>query len=182
MKIYPFTTLCWMNKDQNIKPNKFSQPIRKCISHSYWKQIHCLKLLFSVSTSIYLFEFNNINSRIKCEICSKLTIEAPDIILVLNCWLWIYLAHSSSVFFGWLWTWKWQMKHFIALFRIPVTFKKQPITVSSNYLFFVRNSSILDVAQGLNWNCNVIYKTSKGYQGAQHEQVSPWGSMKNSPS
>ena len=32
MNIYPLATLCWVNKDE------------KYISHSYWKQIYCLKL------------------------------------------------------------------------------------------------------------------------------------------
>ena len=36
IKIYPFATLCWVNKD-HIKPNKFLQTIRQYISHSYWK-------------------------------------------------------------------------------------------------------------------------------------------------
>ena len=27
MNIYPFETLCWVNKDENMKPKKFSQPI-----------------------------------------------------------------------------------------------------------------------------------------------------------
>ena len=27
VKIYPFVTLCWMNKDKNIYPNKLAQPI-----------------------------------------------------------------------------------------------------------------------------------------------------------
>ena len=49
---------------------------------------------FSGPTNIYLFEFSNINNRIKCKICSKLTIEAPDVSL------WIYLTHYSSVFFA----------------------------------------------------------------------------------
>ena len=30
----------------------------------------------------YLFKFNNFNNRIKCEICSKLTIELSDVVLV----------------------------------------------------------------------------------------------------
>ena len=46
VKIYSFTTLCWVNKDENTKPNKFTQPIGQYIAHSYWKQIHCLKLPF----------------------------------------------------------------------------------------------------------------------------------------
>ena len=33
-------------------------------------------------TGIYLFKFSNDNSRIKCEIGSKLTFEAPDLVLV----------------------------------------------------------------------------------------------------
>ena len=27
VKIYPFATLCWVNKDENMQSNKFSQPI-----------------------------------------------------------------------------------------------------------------------------------------------------------
>ena len=45
----------------------------KCIVWSY---------SFSDLTCIYLFECSNINSRIKCKICSKLIIEAPDVVLV----------------------------------------------------------------------------------------------------
>ena len=37
---------------------------------------------FSGLTSIYLFKFVNINCKIKCKICSKLTLEAPDFLLV----------------------------------------------------------------------------------------------------
>ena len=37
---------------------------------------------FSGPASIYLFEFSNINSRIKCEICLKLTTEVPHVVLV----------------------------------------------------------------------------------------------------
>ena len=33
-------------------------------------------------TSNHLFEFSNINSRIKCKICSKLTTETPDVAVV----------------------------------------------------------------------------------------------------
>ena len=33
-------------------------------------------------TTIYLFEFSNINCRIKSNICSKITMEAPDVVLV----------------------------------------------------------------------------------------------------
>ena len=34
-------------------------------------------------TGIYLFEFSNINSKINFEICSKLAIEAPDVLVSL---------------------------------------------------------------------------------------------------
>ena len=36
----------------------------------------------SGSTGIYFIEFNNNDSRIKWEVCSKLTITAPDVVLV----------------------------------------------------------------------------------------------------
>ena len=78
---YPFATLYWV-KQENIYPHKFSKPIRKYIFLSYWKQIYCLKLQFlSPNRHINLIKFSNINSRIKCKICSKLTIEAPDVVL-----------------------------------------------------------------------------------------------------
>ena len=62
VKIHPLVTLCWVNKGENIWPNKFSQSIteNKFIVWNYH---------FSGPTSIYLFECSNINSRIKCKIC-----------------------------------------------------------------------------------------------------------------
>ena len=33
MKIYPFATLCWVNKDKITWSNKFSQPTGQYISH-----------------------------------------------------------------------------------------------------------------------------------------------------
>ena len=79
LKIYPFETLCWVYKDENMSPNKFSQPIGLYISHSYWKQIYCLKLEFPKQ---HLFGFSNNNSRINCKLHSKLTTEAPDVALM----------------------------------------------------------------------------------------------------
>ena len=35
VKIHPFTNSSWVNKDENIKPNKLSQPIGHSRSHSY---------------------------------------------------------------------------------------------------------------------------------------------------
>ena len=46
---------------------------------------------FSSSTNIYFLEFSNINSAIKCETCSKLTIEVPDVIL-------LYLLLTLNIF------------------------------------------------------------------------------------
>ena len=37
---------CWVDNNENIQPNKFSKPMGQYISHSYWKQIFCLKLPF----------------------------------------------------------------------------------------------------------------------------------------
>ena len=66
MKIYLFATLCWVNKDENKAQQIFSVTKNKFIVWNYY---------FLGQTSIYLVEFNNINNRIKCEICLKLTIE-----------------------------------------------------------------------------------------------------------
>ena len=52
----------------------------------YLSQLLKTNLLFETSlsdtTTIYLFKFSHDNSRIKCEICSKLKIEAPEVNLV----------------------------------------------------------------------------------------------------
>ena len=56
---------------------QFPQPIGQHISQITEKNC-CLKLPFLSQTCIYLFEFSNINSRIKWNIYSKLTKEAPD--------------------------------------------------------------------------------------------------------
>ena len=40
------------------------------------------EISFSNPTSIYLPIFNHIKCRIKCKICSKLTIKEPDVVLV----------------------------------------------------------------------------------------------------
>ena len=37
VKSYPFTTLCWVNKNENVQPDKFPQPIGQYFSHSYFK-------------------------------------------------------------------------------------------------------------------------------------------------
>ena len=56
---------------------QFPQPIGQHISQITEKN-YCMKLPFLSQTCIYLFEFSNINSRIKWNIYSKLTKEAPD--------------------------------------------------------------------------------------------------------
>ena len=97
-------------KMKTCSSTKFSQPIGQYISHSYWKQLYCLKLEFC---SIF-FKFSSSNSRINCKICSKLTIETPDVVLV-------YLLLTSNIFdvlfqfFCWLWRPKCQMEYFIVL-------------------------------------------------------------------
>ena len=55
--------------------------------------------MFSDPASISLLEFSNNNRKIKCEICSKLTVEATDVVLVsslltLTC----FMFNGSSVF------------------------------------------------------------------------------------
>ena len=119
LKINFFITFCWVNKDENIYPNKFSQPIGQYVSHSYWKQIYCLVLSFLILKRIYLFEFSNINSRIMCKISLKLTIEASGVFLVsLLLPLNIFDVLFWCCCFCWLWTCIWLMEYFIALIKI----------------------------------------------------------------
>ena len=52
----------------------------------------------SYPTDIYLLKVNDRNTRKRCEICSKLTIKAPDTIWFLYCSLWTHFTTCSSVF------------------------------------------------------------------------------------
>ena len=72
----------WKHKSQQIFPAHktmfFLVPETNLLSETT-----CLKLMvcFSGPTGIYLQEFSNTNSWIKCKICSKFTIETPDVVL-----------------------------------------------------------------------------------------------------
>ena len=65
-----------MNTGENMQPNKISQLI------GHFSQLLKTDLLAETRVSEYLFKFSNTNSRINCKICSKLTTEASDVILV----------------------------------------------------------------------------------------------------
>ena len=95
---YPYHT--WVNSDKSIA--KQILPDHRTV---YFSQLLKTNFLSETSflgpTGIYLFEFGNINSKIKCKICSGLTIEAPDVVQVFLffCFqLWIDLTHCFSVF------------------------------------------------------------------------------------
>ena len=116
VNIYPCTTLYWVNTNENMYPNKFSHLQRKYFSHGHWKQIYCLKRQF-LWPDRYLFARiqHNINNTIKREICSKLTIEAPErcsSVFIVN---FESIRHVVLVFFSWLWTYKCRTEYFIAL-------------------------------------------------------------------
>ena len=103
-------------KMKTCNPTKFSQPIGKYISHSYWKQIYCLKVRFwsiCLNSAIITYiqrkklqnMFNINNGSTRC--CSGVFI--------------INFEHIWCVvpaFFCWLWTSKCQMEYFIALVQI----------------------------------------------------------------
>ena len=85
MERYAFSTSFWVNKNENIQSNKFSQPIGPYIIYfsELLKEIYFLKLYVLRPNHICLFEFSNNSSRTKYEICSKWTIETTDMALVL---------------------------------------------------------------------------------------------------
>ena len=107
----PYFGLIWMK----MWPNQIFLPTGKCISHSCWKQIHCLKLyILRPKKDLFLFEFSNNNSKIKYEICSKIAAEAADVILVPSL-LTFNIVDTFLVFFCWVWTYKCRMEYFITL-------------------------------------------------------------------
>ena len=63
----------------------------------------------SISADIYLFKITNQNTRKRCEICSKLTIKAPEQLHWLRSGVFIVLTWNTFetvfyCFYCWLWT------------------------------------------------------------------------------
>ena len=82
MKIYLFTTFCWASEDENIAQNIF--PVHRPI---YFSKLLKEKLLSDTTIPQAQPAFICLNSAIltvekKCEICSKLTKETTDVVLV----------------------------------------------------------------------------------------------------
>ena len=82
VKIYPFSNLSWVNKDENITQQSFPAQNDSIFLTVTENQFVVWNYHFSGPTAIYLSEFSNINSSIKCKIFPEFTIEAPDIIPV----------------------------------------------------------------------------------------------------
>ena len=176
-------------------PNQIFLPIGKCISHSCWKQIHCLKLyILRPKKHLLLFEFSNNNSRIKCEICSKLTIEATDVVLVTSL-LTFNIVDTFLVFFCWVWTYKCQMENFIAWIWIYIVYfrvwsrspeAKPSLTTVNKFpaiSYFCQKELHLRCCTGhrlkiVRWSTKIL----NGIRGSPQDWVQPWENMKNSPS
>ena len=88
---YLFEVLPWKFIFHNLSDQRRKHMLVQQISPShrtsyFWQLLETNLLpettVFSDSTNIYLFKFNNTNSRIKCKTCSKLTIESIGIVLV----------------------------------------------------------------------------------------------------
>ena len=81
VKSYPFTTLFWVNKDENMQQIFLAHRTIAFLTVTKNRFI-VRNYIFPDPTSIYLFEFSSTNNRMKWEIFSKLTIEAADVGLV----------------------------------------------------------------------------------------------------
>ena len=106
----------WINMKAYINTN-FANPEDNIFFPVTKNKFFSLNYSFSGPNNMYLFEFNNNNSRIKCEICLKLTLttEAADIILV-SIFLTLNLFDTLfQCFFLLTWICKCQMEYFIAL-------------------------------------------------------------------
>ena len=76
------------------------------LSASFDKPYQCIKSDFCFQAEIYLFKFNNKNTRKSCEMCSKLIIKAPErrhwhrsSVFIVN--FWTYFMPFSSVSIVW---------------------------------------------------------------------------------
>ena len=138
VKIYPFATLYWANKDENVFQQIFL--VHGTINFpQLLKMFFVWNYTFSDPTGIHLSECSSNNGGIMCEIYSKLTIEAPGLILV-------FLFFTLSIFDTFCFCWCWTMldvilyclklnvsMHFRVTSRGPITSKtKLSVTKVSN--------------------------------------------------
>ena len=80
------------------------------------------EIIYSPTQTVFLFEFCNNNSRIKCKICSKLKREARDVLEERN---FEYTWHVSSAFLA-------TESDLGALSRCSVTFKRKLLAAKVN--------------------------------------------------
>ena len=107
------------------------------LSASFDKPYQCIKSDFCFQGEIYLFKFNNKNTRKRCEICSKLIIKAPErrhwhrsSVFIVNFWT---SMPFSSVSLVWrLWTGKilFDLSFLALMMRSRITVKKLQIFVT----------------------------------------------------
>ena len=97
---------------KTCSPTNFPSPLDNIFLTVTENKFIVWNYIFSGPTSIYLFEFWNDNSKIKCELRLKFKIEAPEVVLVgvfiVN---FEYIWHVVLVFSCWLWTYKWRMEY-----------------------------------------------------------------------
>ena len=69
-------TLCWVNKEANLKPDKFSQPIRTIMFFPYILKMNMLSktIASQAHQPNHLLKVNNKKSRTKSKIWPKLTL------------------------------------------------------------------------------------------------------------
>ena len=119
-EIYPFTILCWVVRIRikTRSPTNFQSTLDNVFVTFTRNNFIVWNYSFSGQNSIYLF--SNDNSRIKCKICSKLTIELPDVVLASLFFTLIIFDILLGCLFCWFWTCKCWMEYFIALTLIWV--------------------------------------------------------------
>ena len=90
----------WWNHSKNYKLHFYTSFTFQDANKKYKNKKH-FRNLATCQIGIYMFKVNNINTRTRCEICSKSTIKTPEQRLALfwyfYCYLWTY-SHLVLVF------------------------------------------------------------------------------------
>ena len=128
-----------------------------------------------------MFKVSNNNRRIKCKICSKLTIEAAVILVSLLLTLNINDTFLVCFFFFFCFV----FFFFFFLFCFVLFFAAFEhvlldgiLTVSSFFLFFCHKEVHLRCCIEL--ELSNVMKILKGVRGTPHDPVQPWENMSNS--
>ena len=145
---------CWFQRWKTLI-NSLSSGLTSHLSHLLSKEIN--------PTDIYLFKFNNGNTRKRCEICSKLTIKTPKRRQRRRSGVLLLTAIMFHTFFWCFYCWLWTSKYLLRMVRFMFCYSKIELGNHGEFFwdFFLQASKLaLEI-----WVYNLLIKIYRKWNG-----------------